>query len=75
MHKLRATGILKRLNKNINNERPKNEASTDISTDLTSVVPIFGILAVGLVLAILVFFLEFSIHKIKISFIKVQQNV
>jgi hypothetical protein len=70
MHKLRSTGILKRLDRNINSERPKNAPSTDISTDFASVAPIFGILAVGLVLAILVILLEFSVSKINISFVK-----
>jgi hypothetical protein len=70
MHKLRATGILNRLDKNINSEKPKNEPSTDINTDFASVAPIFGILAVGLVLAILVLLLEFSVRKMKISYVK-----
>jgi len=70
MHKLRATGILKRLDKNINSEKPKNEPSTDINTDFASVAPLFGILAVGLVFAILMFLLEFSVRKMKIGFIK-----
>jgi len=70
MHKLRATGILKRLDKNINNEKPKNVPSTDINTDFASVAPVFGILAVGLVFAILVFLLEFSVRKMEISLIK-----
>jgi hypothetical protein len=70
MHKLRATGILKRLDKNINSEKPKNEPSTDINTDFASVAPIFGILAVGLVLAFLVLLLEFSISKMKVGFAK-----
>jgi hypothetical protein len=70
MHKLRATGILKRLDKNINSEKPKNEPSTEINTDFPSVAPVFGILAVGLVLAILVLLLEFSVSKMKIGFVK-----
>ena len=70
MHKLRATGILKRLNRNINGERPKNEASTAISTDFASVSPVFGILAIGLILAILMLLLEFSVRKIKTVFVQ-----
>jgi hypothetical protein len=70
MHKLRATGILKRLDKNINSEKPQNEPSTDINTDFASVAPIFGILAVGLVLAILVLLLEISVSNIKIGVVK-----
>jgi hypothetical protein len=70
MHKLRVTGILKRLDKNINNKKPQNERSTDLNTDFTSVAPIFGILAVGLFLAILVFLLEFSVSEMKIGFVK-----
>jgi len=69
MHKLRATGILKRLDKNINSRKSKNEPSTDVNTDFASVVPVFGILAVGLVFAVLLFFLEFSVRKMKIGFI------
>jgi uncharacterized membrane protein len=70
MHKLRLTGILKRLDKNINSKKPQNEPSTDINTDFASVAPIFVILAVGLVLAILVFLLEISVSKMKIGFVK-----
>ena len=70
MHKLRATGILKRLDKNINSEKPKNEPSTEINTDFPSVVPIFVILAVGLVLAILVLLLEIYVRKMKIGSVK-----
>jgi hypothetical protein len=58
---------LARLNKNTNSQKPKNEAVTGISTDLTAAAPISGIFAVGLVLAILVLLLEFAIHKMKIS--------
>ena len=65
MHKLRATGILKRLDKNIKSEKPKNEPSTDINTDFASVAPVFGILAVGLLFAILVFLLELYVRKMK----------
>ena len=70
MHKLRATGILKRLDKNINSEKPKNEPSIDINTDFASVAPIFGILAVGLVLAILVLLLEISVSKMKFGLVQ-----
>ena len=74
MHKLRATGILQRLNKNIDSERPNSEVSSDVSTDFTSVTPIFAILAVGLSLAMSVFLLEFAIYKIRISFTNVHQR-
>jgi hypothetical protein len=68
MHKLRATGILKRLDNRINSQKPKNEPSTDINMDFASVAPIFGILSVGLVLANLVLLLELYIRKMKIHF-------
>jgi hypothetical protein len=75
MHKLRATGILKRLDnninsKNINSKKPQNKPSTDINTDFVSVAPVFGILAVGLVIAIFVLLLEISVSKMKIGFVK-----
>jgi len=71
MHKLRATGILKRLDKNINSDKPRNEPSTDINMDFASVAPIFGILAMGLLLAILTLLLEFCVRKMKIGFVKI----
>jgi hypothetical protein len=65
MHKLRSTGILRRLNTNVDTQLPKNEASFDISMDFISVAPIFGILAVGMMGAISVLLLEFGLYKMK----------
>jgi hypothetical protein len=65
MHKLRSTGILQRLNTNIETQLPKNEISFDSSMDFMSVAPVFGILAVGMIGAISVFLLEFGFHRMK----------
>jgi hypothetical protein len=65
MHILRSTGILQRLNTNIETQLPKNEISFESSMDFTSVAPIFGILAVGTIGAISVLLLEFGLHKKK----------
>jgi hypothetical protein len=68
MHKLRATGILQRLDMNIDRKLPDNEAPLDISMDIASVAPIFGILVAGMIGAILIFLTEFSVHKMMSSF-------
>lgn len=64
MHKLRATGILQRLKKNVDSKLSKNEDPLDISMDFTSVTPIFGILIVGLIGAVLILLTEFVVHRI-----------
>jgi hypothetical protein len=70
MHKLRSAGILQRLNNNIDSKPPENEAPLDISMDFTSVAPIFVILAVGVIGAILMFLLETAVYKMRTSSMK-----
>jgi hypothetical protein len=65
MHKLRSTGILQRLNTNIETQLPKNEISFESGMDFMSVAPIFGILAVGMIGAISVLLLEIGLQKMK----------
>jgi hypothetical protein len=65
MHKLRSTGILQRLNTNIETQLPKKEISFESNMDFMSVAPIFGILTVGMIGAISVLLLEFGLHKMK----------
>ncbi|KDR16868.1 hypothetical protein L798_08610 [Zootermopsis nevadensis] len=64
IHKLRATGILQRLKKNVDSKLSKNKDPLDISMDFISVTPIFGILIVGLIGAVLILLTEFVVHRI-----------
>lgn len=53
---------------NIDSKLPEDEDPLDISMDFTSVAPIFGILMVGLIGAILIFLAEFAVHRMISSF-------